>query len=89
MQNKSKDSSCDKIPKIRVYIGESVSGVGEGVGDGVGTAPPRSHVWEGEGAGEGAGCRTIKVKAQCISVMHEFIPKRIHQTHTGSWSLVN
>ena len=33
-------------------------------------------------------CRTIKVKAQCMFVMLEFIPKRIHQTHTGSWSLV-
>ena len=23
-----------------------------------------------------------------LFVMHEFIPKKIHQTHTGSWSLV-
>ena len=34
-------------------------------------------------------CRTIKRKARCMFVMREFIPKRIHQTHTGSWSLVN
>ena len=34
-------------------------------------------------------CHTIKIKARCMFVMHEFIPKRIHQTHTGLWSLVN
>ena len=34
-------------------------------------------------------CRTIKIKAQYMYVMREFVPKRICQTHTGSWSLVN
>ena len=78
MQNKSKDSSCDKIPNILVHIGESVSGVG---GWGIAWVQPLRGPMSGEGGG--AGCRTIKVKTQCIFVMHEFIPKRIHQTHTG------
>ena len=34
-------------------------------------------------------CRAIKDKHGGCCVMREFIPKRIHQTHTGSWSLVN
>ena len=36
-----------------------------------------------------AQCRMISIKAWGMFVMHDFIPKRIHQTHTGSWPLVN
>ena len=75
MQNKSKDSSCDKVPSKLVHIGESVSDVG-------GYSPsevPCLVVWGGGGGGLGV----VQVKTQCIFVMHEFIPKRIHQTHTG------
>ena len=30
----------------------------------------------------------IKDRVTVVKVMRKFIPKRIHQTHTGSWSLV-
>ena len=30
-----------------------------------------------------------KDKGMVVKVMHEFIPREIHQTHTGSWSVVN
>ena len=34
-------------------------------------------------------CHVIKTKVTVVKVMYEFIPKEIHQTHTGQWSLVN
>ena len=34
-------------------------------------------------------CHMIKDRVTVVKVMPEFIPKRIHQTHTGSFSLVN
>ena len=30
-----------------------------------------------------------KDKGTVVKVMREFIPREIHQTHTGSWSVVN
>ena len=37
----------------------------------------------------GSNFRTINDRVTVVKVMREFIPKIIHQTHTGSWSLVN
>ena len=37
----------------------------------------------------GSNFRTINDRVTVLKVMREFIPKIIHQTHTGSWSLVN
>ena len=34
-------------------------------------------------------CRVIMTKVMVVKVMHEFILREIHQTHTGQWSLVN
>ena len=34
-------------------------------------------------------CYAIKTKFTVVKVMHEFIPREIHQTHIGWWSVVN
>ena len=31
----------------------------------------------------------LRTKGTVVKVMRELIPREIHQTHTGSWSVVN